>query len=141
MSAARGAPEWTCTGRTGTAPRRPTTAPRSYTHPTSGRWPRSSMVERDPTQLTLALSIGRPVRGTFALVTRDGGNTLLPTTDADWDDWVSAGALRNWARNDALLDWLDRYGGEHGFARDDQRAAYDERFDFQRFLARQGRRF
>jgi len=99
------------------------------------------MADRDPTQLTLSLSIGRPVRGTFALVTRDDGNTVLPTTDAEWDDWVSAGALRNWARNDAILDWLDRYGGERGIARDDQRAEYDERFDFQQFLARQGRRF
>ena len=95
----------------------------------------------EPTQLTLSLSIGRPVRGANALVTRDDGNTILPTADADWDDWVSAGAIRNWARNDALLDWLDRYGGERGIARDDQRAAYDERFDFQHFLARQGRRF
>ena len=99
------------------------------------------MAERGPTQLTLSLSIGRPVRGANALVTRDDGNTVVPTTDAEWDDWVSAGALRNWARNDAVLDWLDRYGGERGFARDDQRAAYDERFDFQRFLARQGMRF
>ena len=95
----------------------------------------------EPTQLTLSLSIGRPVRGANALVTRDDGNTILPTADADWDDWVSAGAIRNWARNDAVLDWLDRYGGERGIARDDQRAAYDERFDFQQFLARQGRRF
>jgi hypothetical protein len=99
------------------------------------------MADRDPTQLTLSLSIGRPVRGTFALVTRDDGNTVLPTTDADWEDWVAAGAIRNWARNDALLDWLDRYGGERGIARDDQRAAYDDRLDFQRFLARQGQRF
>ncbi|HAF11805.1 MAG TPA: hypothetical protein DCK98_17260 [Chloroflexi bacterium] len=95
----------------------------------------------EPTQLTLSLSIGRPVRGANALVTRDDGNTVLPTADADWDDWVSAGAIRNWARNDGMLDWLDRYGGERGIARDDQRAAYDEHFDFQRFLARQGRRF
>jgi hypothetical protein len=99
------------------------------------------MAERNPTQLTLSLAIGRPVRGANALVTRDDGNTVLPTTDADWDDWVAAGALRNWARNDALLDWLERHGGERGIARDDQRAGYDERFDFQRFLARQGRRF
>jgi hypothetical protein len=99
------------------------------------------MAERDPTQLTLSLAIGRPVRGTSALVTRDDGNTILPTTDVEWDGWVAAGAIRNWARNDALLDWLDRYGGERGIARDDQRAAYDERFDFQRFLAQQGRRF
>jgi hypothetical protein len=99
------------------------------------------MAERGPTQLTLSLSIGRPVRGANALVTRDDGNTVLPTVDTDWDEWVSAGALRNWARNDSLLDWLDRYGGERGIARDDQRAAYDERFDFQQFLAKQGRRF
>ena len=99
------------------------------------------MAEADPTQLTLSFSIGRPVRGANALVTRDDGNTVLPTTDLEWDDWVSAGALRNWARNDGLLDWLDRYGGERGIARDDQRAGYDERFDFQRFLAHQGRRF
>lgn len=110
-------------------------------HPTSAGWPRSSMADRDPTQLTLSFSIGRPVRGANALVTRDDGNTVLPTTDADWEDWVAAGSIRNWARNDAILDWLDRYGGERGFARDDQRAAYDERFDFQRFLARQGQRF
>ena len=97
--------------------------------------------EREPAQLTLSLAIGRPVRGANALVTRDDGNTVLPTTDADWDEWVSAGAIRNWARNDTLLDWLDRYGGERGIARDDQRSAYDERFDFQRFLASQGRRF
>ena len=99
------------------------------------------MAEQDSTQLTLSFSIGRPVRGANALVTRDDGNTVLPTTDADWDHWVSASAIRNWVGNDAILDWLDRYGGEHGIARDDQRAAYDERFDFQRFLARQGRRF
>src|SRR5207245_11325305 len=58
-----------------------------------------------------------------------------------WDGWVAAGGIRNWAANDGILDWLDRYGGERGYARDDQRAAYDERFDFQRFLARQGQRF
>jgi hypothetical protein len=99
------------------------------------------VASRGATQLTLSFSIGRPVRGANALVTRDDGNTVLPTTDADWDDWVAAAAIRHWARGDGLLDWLDRYGGEQGFPRDDQRAAYDERFDFQRFLARQGRRF
>ena len=99
------------------------------------------MADREPTQLTLSFSLGRAVRGVNALVTRDDGNTVLPTTDVEWDDWVAAGSLRNWARHDGILDWLDRYGGERGIARDDQRAAYDERFDFQRFLARQGQRF
>src|SRR5258707_9630081 len=124
------------TGRTGSARRRPRTARRTCTPRTSASWPRSSMADRDPTQLTLSFSIGRPVRGSNALVTRDDGNTIVPTTDADWDEWVSAGALRNWARNDGILDWLDRYGGERGIARDDQRAAYDEGYDFQQFLAR-----
>ncbi len=36
------------------------------------------------------------VRGANALVTRDDGNTVLPTTDTDWDGWVSADAIRNW---------------------------------------------
>ena len=99
------------------------------------------MAEPEPAQLTLSFAIGRPVRGANALVTRDDGNTVVPTTDADWDDWVAAGAIRNWAANDALLDWLDRFGGELGYARDDQRSTYDERFDFQRFLAEQGKRF
>jgi hypothetical protein len=99
------------------------------------------MTEREPAQLTLSFAIGRPVRGANALVTRDDGNTIVPTTDADWDDWVSAGAMRNWAANDTLLDWLERYGGQRGYARDDQRASYDQRFDFQRFLAEQGKRF
>src|SRR5258707_7427613 len=114
---------------------------RTCTPQTSASWPRSSMADRDPTELTLSFSIGRPVRGSNALVTRDDGNTVLPTTDVEWDDWVAAGALRNWARHDGILDWLDRYGGERGIARDDQRAAYDERFDFQRFPPRQGPRF
>ena len=95
----------------------------------------------DPTQLTLSLTLGRPVRGANALVTRDDGNTVVPTTEADWDDWVAAGATRNWCKNDGIVDWLDRFGGERGYARDDQLAGYDERFDFQRFLAEQGRRF
>ena len=99
------------------------------------------MPDREPGQLTLSFAIGRPVRGAFALVTRDDGNTILPTSDADWDEWVSAGAIRHWAANDTLLDWLERFGGERGFARDGQRATYDERFDFQRFLAAQGKRF
>ena len=102
------------------------------------------MAERppdEPDQLALPLTLGRPVRGADALVTRDDGSTLVPATDAEWDDWVAAGATRHWCRHDPLVDWLDRYGDERGYARDDQRAGYDERFDFQKFLGEQGRRF
>lgn len=99
------------------------------------------MAELLPAQLPLPLTLGPPARGPDALVTRDDGRTLGPATDADWDDWVAAGATRNWCRNDPLVDWLDRYGDLRGYARDDQRAGYDERFDFQKCLGEQGRRF
>ena len=95
----------------------------------------------DPTRLALVLPLGELVRGTAAFVTRDDGTPLDPRTNADWDDWVAAGATRAWCRGDQLWDWLDRYGGEKGFARDDERAAYDERFDLGRFLRSQGERF
>jgi len=95
----------------------------------------------DPAQIALGLPLGEPVRGAAAFVTRDDGTLLDPRTDADWDDWVAAGATRAWCRGDPLWDWLDRYGGEKGFARDDQRATYDERFDLGRFLRAQGERF
>jgi len=101
----------------------------------------ANAAERDPTQLTLSLPLGRPVRGANALVARDDGSTLVPSTDADWQDWVAAGATARWCRNDALVDWLDRYGAACGHVRDDRRAAYDPRFDFHAFLAEQGLRF
>ena len=97
--------------------------------------------EANAAQLTLALPLGEPVRGAAALTTRDDGTTLDPRTEDDWDEWVAAGATRAWCRNDQLWDWLDRFGGEKGFARDDQRATYDERFDLGRFLRTQGERF
>ncbi len=53
-------------------------------------------------------------------LTRDlAGNLLVPTTDAEWDEWVSASATRNHALSHPLLDWLDRYGEAHGFVHDE----------------------
>jgi len=98
-------------------------------------------VSTDPPQLSLPLALGDPVRGAAALVTRDDGSVLDPKTEDDWEDWIAAGATRAWCRGDPLWDWLDRYGGERGFARDDERATFDERFDLGRFLRAQGERF
>ncbi|GAC1455414.1 MAG: hypothetical protein NVSMB8_00640 [Candidatus Limnocylindrales bacterium] len=92
-------------------------------------------------QLPLALPLGEPIRGAAAFVTRDDGTPLDPRSEDEWEVWVAAGATRAWCRNDQLWDWLDRFGGEKGFARDDQRATYDERFDLGRFLRTQGQRF
>ena len=72
---------------------------------------------------------------------RDDGLPCDPHTDLEWLDWVAASEMRNWCKNDLLLDWLDEYPMVHGFARDDQVPGYDETFDLGRVLTRQGRAF
>lgn len=92
-------------------------------------------------QLPLGLPLGRPARGRDALVTRDDGTVDDPHTEEQWAGWVAAGATRQWCRRNELIDWLDLYGSERGFAPDTMRAGYDERFDFGRWLVERGRRF
>jgi hypothetical protein len=55
--------------------------------------------------------------------------------------WVSAGRTRNYLLRDPLLDWLDLYGADKGFVRDDYRLDYDARTDFLPFIYRQGNCF
>ena len=79
--------------------------------------------------------------GRAAITQRDDGSLADPRTDADWLEWVAAGAVRNWCSDDLLADWLDEYGERHGFRRDDQLSGYDPVFDLARYLMDQGRRF
>ena len=72
--------------------------------------------------------------------TRDG-ERRVPETAADWQDWVSASRTRNFALGDPLVDWLERYGKEHGFVPDDQSEAYDPRTEFGLFIMRKGHEF
>jgi hypothetical protein len=59
----------------------------------------------------------------------------------DWTDWVSPGRTRNYLNDDPLLDWLERYGRDRGFASDDELPGYDPRTDFGVFILSQGLAF
>jgi hypothetical protein len=74
-------------------------------------------------------------------VLRDDGHPADPRTDLEWLDWVAAGDMRNWCRNDLLVDWLDEYGEAHDFMRDRELPGYTDAFDLGRFLMQQGRGF
>ncbi len=67
----------------------------------------------------------------------DNGVTHDPGS-RDWARWVSASRTRNWWLNNALQDWLERYGEAAGFTRD---SAVDERTDFLQFIFAKGRQF
>lgn len=92
-------------------------------------------------QLPLGLPLGRPARGLDAIFTRDDGTTLDPVTEADWADWVAAGATRSWCKKNELIDWLELHGIAKGFVPDHLRAGYDERLDFTRWVSRKGQEF
>ncbi len=66
---------------------------------------------------------------------------VVPATNEDWRDWVSATSTRNHVLNDPLLDWLNLYGEQHGFQRDPSLPRYDPRTDLALFLFRQGSAF
>ena len=54
------------------------------------------------------------VTGIEALTRADDGTLVIPEDRAAWREWVSATKARNWLNDDPLLDWLDRYGEDHG---------------------------
>lgn len=76
--------------------------------------------------------------GIEALTVTDNGVTIVPRTKEDWTDWVRATATRNYILEDPLLDWLDLYGHQNGFAPDYELPGYDSRTDFSRFVMNKG---
>ena len=79
--------------------------------------------------------------GIEALTIALDGTTVIPTSDDDWDDWVSATALRGYLSGDTLTDWLARYGEDQGFVRDERHAGYDDRLEFPPFIMSKGGEF
>jgi hypothetical protein len=79
--------------------------------------------------------------GVKALVETDGGALVVPSSPLDWAQWVGASATRNYVLGDPLLNWLDLFGKEQGYLRDEELPAYDLRTDFTAFIFEQGRRF
>ena len=75
--------------------------------------------------------------GIDALTHDLAGNLVVPATSAEWDEWVSPSATRNHALENPLLDWLDRYGEERGYVRDE----VEEPHDFLTFLFAKGNAF
>jgi len=91
--------------------------------------------------VTIQLGLGLADPGASAIWTRDDGTIADPRTDAEWDEWVATGSIRHWCDADPLLDWLDRYGDDRGFVRDDRLQTYDARFDLFRLIGERGHRF
>ena len=91
--------------------------------------------------MSIQLGLGIADPGAAAIWTRDDGTVDDPRTDAEWDEWISANAIRHWCDADPLLDWLDRFGEERGFLRDERVPGYDPRFDLYRVLGERGHRF
>ena len=91
--------------------------------------------------VTIQLALGLADPGAAAIWTRDDGTIDDPRTEAEWDGWIATSAVRHWCDGDPLLDWLDRYGEERGFVRDDRLPAYDPRFDLPRLIGERGERF
>lgn len=91
--------------------------------------------------MSIQLGLGLADPGAAAIWTRDDGTVADPKTEAEWDEWVVVGSTRHWCDGDPLLDWLDRYGEQNGFLRDDQLSTYDPRFDLFRLIGERGHRF
>src|SRR3990170_1052613 len=79
--------------------------------------------------------------GIDASTRSDAGALVVPSTDQDWQDWVSATDTRNFLLQDPLLDWLDLYGEKNGFQRDTDLPGYDRRTDFTQFIFQKTREF
>ena len=79
--------------------------------------------------------------GKDAIITTSSGEAVSPQTPGQWQLWVSASSTRNFMLRNTLVDWLDLYGADAGFVRDDGIDGYDSSIDFAPFIMGQGNAF
>ena len=72
-----------------------------------------------------------------ALTVDTYGETVIPESDEDWSEWVSASRTRNFVLRDSLVDWLDMYGEQRGYFKN----TVDDRADFVGVTMDRGRVF
>jgi hypothetical protein len=65
----------------------------------------------------------------------------IPAIPVITNEWVSGSSTRNYAINDPLIDWLDKYGAARGILSDEKSPGYDQRLDFEKFLTEQGNKY
>ncbi len=80
--------------------------------------------------------------GIEALTHRDDGTSApVPASERDWQEWVSATDIRNWALGDPLIDWLELYGHKlEAVARADA-DNYEPDLDFAKFVSEKAAEF
>ncbi len=76
-----------------------------------------------------------------ALFERDNGTPNVPGENSPWTEWVGASATLNFCCDDPALDWLEAFGEDKGFRKDDQLTGYDVRTDFRFFLGQKAAQF
>ncbi len=76
-----------------------------------------------------------------AITQTDDGKSIIPSSQKDWHEWVSATSTRNFLLQDPISDWLKLYGKANGFQKDSDVAGFDKRTNFTQFIFQKGKGF
>lgn len=66
---------------------------------------------------------------------------LWPESQEEKSEWISATKVRNFTKEDCILDFLDLYGESNGFTKDSSLPWYNKNTDFTEFIFEKGKKF